>query len=100
MKVLLIQVSRAAQDHNLVRKLRNAAEDVYREFMADEAVQIPGMDSAVTELHILVAATRHWGRVTTFTKKVLTRYGLLELASISQMSATQDAEKQAIAVKR
>lgn len=100
MKVLLIQVPKAAQDYNLVHDLRNAAEDIYRKFMADEVVQIPDMDSAVTELHVLVSASRHWGDVTSFTKKVLKRYGLLELAKISQMSATEYSEKQVATAKR
>ncbi len=100
MKVLLIQIPKAAQDHNLVHDLRNAAEDVYRKFMADEIVQIPDMDSAVTELHVLVSAPRYLGDVTSFAKKVLKRYGLLDLAAISPMSATEYSEKQSAAAKR
>lgn len=84
----------------MVHDLRNAAEDIYRKFMADEVVQVPDMDSAVTELHILISAPRHLGDVSAFAKKALKRYGLLELASFSQMSATQYSEKQALAVKR
>ena len=95
MKVLLIQVPKAAQDYNLVSDLRNAAEDIYRKFMADEVVQVPDMDSAVTELHILISAPRYLGDVTVFVKKTLKRYGLADVATVSQVSATEYSEKRA-----
>lgn len=100
MKVLLVQVPKAAQDYNLVSDLRNVAEDIYRKFMADEVVQIPDMDSAVTELHVLISAPRHLGDVSSFVKKALQRYGLADLATVSQMSATEYSEQHAILEKR
>src|ERR1044071_6422722 len=92
MKTILIKVPKAAEDYGLVSNLRNLAEDVYREFTLYGIAEVPDMDSATTELHIFVPATRDLGTVTTFLKKALRRNGLADLAEVSRLDRSKSKE--------
>jgi hypothetical protein len=84
MKVIVVTVAAAQCNASLVSRLRDTAEDLYREFMAQTIIEIPDMDSATTQLHIHLHATRHLGDVSAFLKKSLRRHGLAEHAVLTR----------------
>ena len=90
MKALLISLPAAANDNTLVHRFRNFAEDIYREFTPAGVADVPDMDSAVTELHVTISATRHLRTVTTFVTKTLRHHNLSELASVSRLDSYQN----------
>lgn len=65
--------------------LRDVGEDMYGKFHFDGIAEVPDMDSAITELHVHVLATRHLGAVTSYLKKFLRRHALSEHAQISRL---------------
>jgi hypothetical protein len=84
MKIIVVTVEAARSDCALVSRLRDAAEDVHRKFMAEPVIDIPDMDSATTRLHIEVRAPRFLGDVSAFLKKAIRRHGLSEYAVITR----------------
>jgi hypothetical protein len=91
MKTILVTVPAAHSDYTLVSLLRNVGEEIYRKFSRQGIAEIPDMDSALTELHIRVQATRHLGEVTAQLKKTLRREGLAELATITRLDGPGSA---------
>lgn len=85
MKTLLISLPADATDLSLVGRFRNLAEDIHRKFAPDGIAEVPDMDSACTELHIVIPATRHLGTVTTFVTKSLRQHNLSELTFVSRL---------------
>lgn len=85
MKVILVTVAAAASDYSLVSLLRDVGEDMYGKFHFEGIAEVPDMDSAITELHVHILATRHLGIVTSYLKKSLRRYGLSGHAQISRL---------------
>ena len=91
MKTIVVTVPAAHSDYTLVSLLRNVGEEMYRKFSHQGIAEIPDMDSALTELHIRVQATRHLGEVTAQLKKSLRREGLAELATITRLDGPDSA---------
>jgi len=71
---------------DILHSLRNVGEDICRAFHYKGIADVPDMDSAVTELHIHVHATRHLGEVTTALKKSLRMHGITEKTEIVRES--------------
>lgn len=88
MKIILVTVAAAVSDYTLVSQLRDVGEDMYGKFHFDGIAEVPDMDSATTELHVHVLATRHLGIVTSYLKKSLRRHRLSEHAQVSRLDYT------------
>lgn len=75
-----------AADADLVHRLRNFGEDLYREFSlsGQAAVSLDEIDSATTEIHVLVKAKRHLGGVSAFVAKTLKQHNLDDLFTVSR----------------
>ena len=73
-------------DDNLVHRLRNFGEDLYREFSTSGQadISLDEIDAATTELHVLVKAKRHLGSVTAFIAKTIQRHNLDDLFTVSR----------------
>ena len=73
-------------DAALVHRLRNFGEDLYREFSASgkAEVSLDEIDSATSELRIVVGATRHLGAVTAFIEKTLRQHHLDDCFTLSR----------------
>jgi hypothetical protein len=84
MKTIVVKATIGATDSRVAYSLREVGEDIYSKFYSEGIAEIPDMDTAVTELHIKVKATRHLGDVTTFLKKSLKRHNLLEIVEITR----------------
>jgi hypothetical protein len=80
MKIVVVRVSKAAEDSMLVSSLHDVADEIYGKFCLDGTAQIPSLDSFLTEFRVMIPATRNLGIVTTFIKKALRRHGLADLA--------------------
>ena len=85
MKTLLITFPAAAEDYNHVHNFRNFGEDIHRHFITTGIAQVPDMDSATTELHVVISASRHLGTVTTYVTKAIRRYGLSKLVHVARL---------------
>ena len=85
MKVILVTVAAAASDYSLVSRLRDVGEDIYGKFFFDGIAEVPDMDSAITELHIQIPATRHLGIVSSYLNKSLRRHDLFDHAQTSRL---------------
>ena len=84
MKTLLITLAAAAEDYSHVHNFRNFGEDIHRHFDTSGTAQVLDMDSATTELHLCIPASRHLGTVTSFVTKAIKRYGLSDLVHITR----------------
>ena len=75
-----------APDADLVHRLRNFGEDLYREFsLSGHAdIWIEEIDAATTEFHVLVKAKRHLGGVSAFIAKTLKQHNLDDLFTVSR----------------
>ncbi len=73
-------------DADLVHRLRNFGEDLYREFsLSGQAdISLEEIDSATTEIHVLVRAKRHLGGVSAFIAKTLKQHNLDDLFTVSR----------------
>ncbi len=73
-------------DDALVHRLRNFGEELYREFSlsGQASISLEEIDSATTELHVLVKAQRHLGRVSAFIAKTLKQHNLDDLFTVSR----------------
>lgn len=74
------------QDAALVHRLRNFGEDLYREFSASGQAEISPdeIDTATSELRVVVRATRHLGAVTAFIEKTLRQHYLEDCFTLSR----------------
>lgn len=90
MKIIHVIVAAAATDYSLVSLLRDVGEDGYGKFYFNGMAEVPDMDSATTDLHVHVLATRHLGEVTTFLKKSLGKHGLEAHAVIARADREHD----------
>jgi len=65
-------------DSNLVHRLRNFGEDLYREFSTSGFAEISlnEVDSATSELRVVRNAKRHIGVVSAFIRKTLQQHKL------------------------
>ena len=68
-------------DDALVHRLRNFGEDLYREFsLSGQAdISLEEIDSATTEINVLVRAKRHLGDVSSIVAKSLKQHDLDDL---------------------
>jgi len=73
-------------DRDLVHRLRNFGEDLYREFSESgyAEISIDEIDTATSELRVYVNAKRHLGAVSGFVKKTLQRHNLDDLFTVSR----------------
>ena len=73
-------------DDNLVHRLRNFGEELYREFsLSGQAdVSLDEIDSATTEIHVVVSAKRHLGGVSAFIAKTLKQHNLDDLFTVTR----------------
>lgn len=85
MKALLITLPGAAEDYSHVHNFRNFGEDIHCHFISTGMAQVPDMDSATTELHVVISATRHLGTVTSYVNKAIHRYGLSDLVHVTRI---------------
>jgi hypothetical protein len=90
MKIIHVNVAAAATDYSLVSLLRDVGEDVYRKFYFNGRAEVPDMDSARTDLHVHVLATRYLGEVTTYLRKSLRKRGLEAHAVIRRVDREND----------
>lgn len=75
-----------APDDNLVHRLRNFGEELYREFSTNGQadISLDQIDCAVSELHVTIKAKRHIGTVSAFVKKTLQRHDLNDLFTVTR----------------
>ncbi len=73
-------------DDDLVHRLRNFGEDLYRGFsLSGQAdISLDEIDAATTEFHVLVKAKRHLGGVSAFIAKTLKQHNLDDLFTVSR----------------
>ena len=89
MKTLRITLPAAAEDYNHVPNFRNFGEDIHCHFISTGIAHVPDMDSATTELHVVISATRHLGSVTSYVNKAIRRYGLSDLVHVTRIDRSE-----------
>lgn len=73
-------------DRDLVHRLRNFGEDLYREFSTSgyAEISLQEVDTATSELRVFVNAKRHLGTVSAFIKKTLRQHKLDNQFTVSR----------------
>jgi hypothetical protein len=85
MNTILISYPEAGQNSDLIHNFRNLGEAIYREFQMSGKADVPDMDDAVSELHVVVPSARDLGVVGAYVKKAISRYGLSEKVRVSRV---------------